>query len=332
MERDRRNSEERKFRILVVDDVPVNIQLQRAYLEAMGYDVLEAEDGLQALEIAHKEHPDLILLDVMMPNMNGFEVCQRLKGDPATQFIPVVMVTALNEVSDRIRGIEAGADDFISKPFNKLELLARVRSLLRVKQLHDELEEKIRELERAREKLQELAITDGLTGLYNYRYFRERLLNEVARAERHGLNLSVVMMDIDFFKHYNDTHGHPAGDEVLRVIGEILRRNVRKIDVAARYGGEEFALILVETSGPNARLVADKLRKLVENYPFPHREEQPNGRLTISAGVATYPEDGGNAEELIAAADQYLYEAKKTGRNRVIARQDVPVGAEKGAR
>jgi len=332
MERDRRNSEERKFRILVVDDVPVNIQLQRAYLEAMGYDVLEAEDGLQALEIAHKEHPDLILLDVMMPNMNGFEVCQRLKGDPATQFIPVVMVTALNEVSDRIRGIEAGADDFISKPFNKLELLARVRSLLRVKQLHDELEEKIRELERAREKLQELAITDGLTGLYNYRYFRERLLNEVARAERHGLNLSVVMMDIDFFKHYNDTHGHPAGDEVLRVIGEILRRNVRKIDVAARYGGEEFALILVETSGPNARLVADKLRKLVENYPFPHREEQPNGRLTISAGVATYPEDGGSAEELIAAADQYLYEAKKTGRNRVIARQDVPVGAEKGAR
>ena len=322
----------RKFRILVVDDVPVNIQLQRAYLEAMGYEVLEAEDGVQALEIAHKDRPDLILLDVMMPNMNGFEVCRRLKNDPATQFIPVVMVTALNEVSDRIRGIEAGADDFISKPFNKLELLARVRSLLRVKQLHDELEEKVRELEKAREKLQELAITDGLTGLYNYRYFRERLQNEVDRAERHGLDLSTVMIDIDFFKHYNDKHGHPAGDEVLRTIGEILKRNVRKIDVAARYGGEEFALILVETNGSNARLVAEKLRRLVEEYPFPHAEEQPNGRLTISAGVAAYPEDGRDAESLIASADRYLYRAKELGRNRVVARGDVPVTAEDEAK
>ncbi|MDZ7372605.1 MAG: diguanylate cyclase [candidate division KSB1 bacterium] len=318
------SQEGKKFRVLVVDDVPVNVQLLRTHLEAAGYEVLEAGDGLQALDVVRRESPDLVLLDVMMPNMNGFEVCEQIKSDPATQFIPVVMVTALNEATDRIRGIEAGADDFISKPFNKHELLARVRSLLRMKKLHDELEEKLRELEEARERLQELAVTDGLTGLYNYRYFRERLQSEVDRAERYQLDLSLVMIDLDYFKHYNDCNGHPAGDEVLRTLGELLRGNVRRPDVAARYGGEEFALILVETSGPNAVVVAEKLRRLVEEYPFPFRERQPGARLTISAGVAAYPEDGTTVETLIAAADAYLYQAKQRGRNCVVSRGAVP--------
>ena len=139
------------------------------------------------------------------------------------------------------------------------------------------------------------------------------------RAERHDLEFSVVMMDIDFFKHYNDRHGHPAGDLVLKTIADLLRGNIRKIDVAARYGGEEFALILVETGRENATLVAEKLRKMVEEYPFPYREDQPNGKLTISAGVAAFPQDGRTAEGLVAEADRRLYQAKQSGRNCVVS-------------
>lgn len=161
--------------ILVVDDVPVNIQLLNTYLASEGYNVLTASDGAEAIEQVQQHAPDLILLDVMMPKMNGFDVCKFLKSQELTRFIPVIMVTALNEVEDKVKGIDSGADDFISKPFNKLELLARVRSLLRIKYLHDELQEKVIQLQQAKEELRQLAITDGLTGLYNYRYFKEQL-------------------------------------------------------------------------------------------------------------------------------------------------------------
>ena len=153
---------------LVVDDVPLNRKLQQTYLDAVGYDVILAEDGIEALKRVEEETPDLILLDIMMPKMNGFQVCHNLKNNDSTRFIPIIMVTALNEVEDKIKGIEAGADDFICKPFNKLELLARVKSLLRIKHLHDELEEKVKELEIAQRKLYKLAITDGLTQLFSH--------------------------------------------------------------------------------------------------------------------------------------------------------------------
>jgi len=308
----------RRAKILIVDDIPVNIQLQKTYLASEGYEVVEAYDGVEALAKVESEAPDLILLDVMMPKMNGFEVCQKLKSSEKTWFIPVIIVTALNELQDKIRGIDSGADDFITKPFNKLELLARVRSLLRIKLLHEELEEKKRELEQANEKLRQLAITDGLTGLYNHRYFKEQIIQEIHRASRHNLPVSLVMIDIDYFKHYNDHNGHPAGDVVLKTIAELLRDNIRKIDVAARYGGEEFSLILSETSRSSALVVANKMKNLVEDYPFAFEESQPNGQLTISMGIATYPEDGTTAQELLDKADQRLYRAKQLGRNRVV--------------
>ena len=309
----------KEAKILVVDDIAINLELQKAYLTAAGYEVIEAKSGQEALQKVRDEKPDLILLDVMMPKMSGYEVCKILKNDPETQFIPIIMVTALTSVEDKIRGIEAGADDFISRPFNKTELMTRVKSLLRIKFLQDQLHQRMQELSEARERLQQLAITDGLTGLFNYRYFREQLEHEINRAERHNLNVSLVMMDIDFFKYYNDRNGHLAGDEVLKHIANILCSNVRKIDIAARYGGEEFALILPETDKNSAVIVAEKIRKLIEDDPIPHEERQPNGKLTISMGVSNFPDDSRTAKGLIEIADRRLYNAKQAGRNVVIA-------------
>jgi len=302
-------------RILVVDDVPVNIQLLVTYLAAEGYDVVSAKDGYDAMKAVKEHQPDLILLDVMMPKMNGFKVCEAIKSDDATKFIPVILVTALNELEDKIKGMDSGADDFLAKPFNKLELLVRVRSLLRIKHLHDELQEKVIELQRTKEELRQLAITDGLTGLYNYRYFKEQLLQELKRAQRYSLNTAVVMIDIDHFKQYNDKNGHPAGDVVLKGIARLLKDNIRNIDLAARYGGEEFSLILIETDKPSAKIVSEKIRKLVEDYGFAYESSQPDGKLTISTGVATFPEDGEDFDTLVSKADQRLYRAKEAGRN-----------------
>ncbi|RPI01030.1 MAG: PleD family two-component system response regulator [Calditrichaeota bacterium] len=305
-------------KILVVDDIPVNIQLLQAFLATQNYKTFIARNGEEALQQVETVEPDLILLDVMMPKMNGFETCRQLKKSEKAKYTPIIMVTALNEIESKIRGIEAGADDFISKPFNKLELLARVRSLLRVKMLHDQLQEKISQLERAKERLRELALTDGLTGLYNYRHFKDVLSMEVRRAERHRISFSLIMFDIDYFKQYNDTHGHLAGDKVLQGIASLVSNNIRKIDVAARYGGEEFAVILPNTPAANARIVAEKLRKLVEQFPFEFQETQPNNRITISVGVSSYPTGGRTFETLVACADKRLYLAKARGKNIVV--------------
>ncbi|MFQ5750608.1 MAG: diguanylate cyclase [bacterium] len=305
--------------ILVVDDVPVNIQLLSTYLTSEGYQVITAKSGKEAIKQVRNNYPDLVLLDVMMPNMDGFEVCQIIKADKETHFIPVIMVTALNELEDKIKSMDSGADDFISKPFNKLELLVRVRSLLRIKYLNDELNEKVIELQKAKEKLRRQAITDGLTGLYNYRYFKEQLLQELSRARRHDLHVSLVMIDIDHFKLYNDTNGHPAGDMVLKRIAHLLKDNIRNIDLAARYGGEEFTLVLIETNKPSAKIVAEKIRKLIEDHSFEYEETQPIGKITISTGVATFPDDAQDFENLVNIADQRLYRAKQAGRNSIFA-------------
>lgn len=312
------NKDTSKSKILVVDDVAVNVQLLTTYLSSVGYNVIAARDGQEALEKIPACSPDLILLDVMMPKFNGFEVCERIKNDEATRIIPVIMVTALNEIEDKIRATEAGADDFVSKPFNKLELLTRVKSLLRIKELHDQLNAKVKELEQAKERLRQLAITDGLTGLYNHRYLKEHLEQELYRASRHLSEVSAVMIDIDHFKKYNDTYGHPAGDALLTAVARLLKENIRKIDIAARYGGEEFCLVLAETNKAAAVVVAEKMRRLVELSQFQPQESRVNGRVTISLGVATFPDDATSMNDLIAIADRRLYHAKQGGRNQVV--------------
>lgn len=297
--------------ILVVDDVLTNIQLLGAYLTSVGYAVEAARDGQEALEKVVTCKPDLILLDVMMPKINGFEVCLSLKKEQASSFIPVIMVTGLNEVEYKVKAMEAGADDFVTKPFNRLELLTRVKSLLRIKQLYEEVEN-------AKESLRQLSITDGLTGLFNHRYFKEHLDQELNRARRHNLHVSMVMADIDHFKKYNDRYGHPAGDSLLTAVGHLFKDNIRKIDLAARYGGEEFSLVLVETNKQSAAIVAEKIKKLIDEHSFTSVNGNGGHHVTISMGVSTFPDDAATSDELIKIADDRLYRAKKNGRNRVV--------------
>ncbi|MBN2413614.1 diguanylate cyclase [candidate division KSB1 bacterium] len=284
----------------------------------MNYDITVASSGQQTISIVEKSKPDLILLDVMMPDLNGFDTCRLIKNNDKNFYIPIILVTALNEVEDKIKGIEAGADDFITKPVNKHELLSRVKSLLRIKSLHDELQEKVILLEDAKETLRQLAIKDGLTNLYNHRYFKDAINNEIERAKRNHTQFSLIMFDIDYFKNYNDTNGHLAGDDVLRIIAELVQRNIRSIDVAARYGGEEFALIFPETNKTAAKFIANKIKNLIDGYKFYNEASQPNGKISISVGVATYPINGTSIEELIDCADRRLYIAKAKGKNQVI--------------
>ena len=448
--------------ILVVDDVPANIKLLEAKLSNEYYDVITAKDGFEALKMAHDHKPDLILLDVMMPGMDGFEVCQKLKADPEVSHIPVVMVTALSEKSDRLKGLEAGADDFLTKPINDMALFARVKSLVRIKQLLDEvrlrdktshemgvvpeldsaflsdvsgsrvllvdddavqgkqivarlsetykvewLQESARALSLAhsdpfdaiiistvlgdadglrlashiksqeetrnvpllvlvdeddtrvmykalemgindylivpvdknemmarvrsqlrRKKYQEalkstyqksisMAITDALTGLYNRHYLNTHLGNMVKQALKNGKQLALMMLDVDHFKAVNDTYGHDVGDMILKQLSAIIIQQSRSAELASRFGGEEFVILMPETPPQAALLAASRMREVVEATPFTINDGGDTIHKTVSIGVASLHPDGDSAESLLKRADEALYEAKNSGRNKV---------------
>ncbi len=457
-------------RILVVDDILPNVKLLEAKLSNEYFDVITAHDGYQALELIHRDGPDLVLLDVMMPGIDGFEVCRRIKADPAVAHIPVVMVTALGDAADRVQGLEAGADDFLTKPVDDIALFARVRSLLRLKIMMDELRMRERTsntfgviepvalgtgpvpqnarillvedleydaeriaavladqhrvtiesdaqaalaqaraqdfdlivlslalqnfdplrlcsqlrtqmetrqvpilmlvddgdrkrlakglelgandylvrpveanelLARARTQLRHkryqdrlrdnyhrsmtLAVTDSLTGLYNRYYMTSHLETLIGRAHRDGRALSLLMMDIDYFKRINDTYGHAAGDDVLREISVRISRNVRGIDLAARFGGEEFVVVLPETDLANAAEISERLRRHVADQPFIVSSCE-TVTITCSIGVAQ-SRIGDDTVDLIKRADDALYKAKGAGRNRVVTYKPVPGSA-----
>jgi two-component system, cell cycle response regulator len=296
--------------ILVVDDNPDNLEIIATRLQFRGYEVAVAERGEAAIELVKEAPPDLILLDIMMPDMDGYEVARRIRQDPEIGYIPIIVVTARDSTEDKVTGLDAGADDYLTKPINFPELEARVRSMLRIKRLQDQLEEKNRELE-------QLSISDGLTGLYNHRHMHELLAEEFERSRRTGEPMSVVMLDLDRFKEVNDTHGHQAGDRVLVELADILRESAREIDKLGRYGGEEFMAILPDSDPDAGVTFAERVREMVEKQQFDIRAEAPL-RMTISAGVATHPHDEPDgARRLVHYADLALYSAKKTGRNRV---------------
>ncbi len=452
-------------RILVVDDIPANVKLLEVRLLAEYFEVLKAGSGPEAIEICETSKVDVVLLDVMMPDMDGFEVCRRLKGDPATSHIPIVMITALGQVSDRVRGLEAGADDFLTKPVNDLQLMTRVKSLVRLKMLTDELRlraattrnigieellgrsfpseetrpkvllvderkassdrvrsmlrglvdldvaadphagffqaadggyecvmvstgfadfdplrlcSQLRSLDRTRflpiiliadmgeedrvirglelgindylvrpvdpheltarlrtqvrrkrynDQLRasvaqtiEMAVTDPLTGLHNRRYLDSHLQTLFDRAMARRRPLSVMITDLDRFKSVNDTYGHDGGDDVLREFAGRLRRNVRGIDLACRFGGEEFVVVMPDTDGPIAELVAERIRAEVARLPFPVGKDGQAIDVTVSVGVSSILKGSDSVEALMKRADVALYEAKSAGRNRVVAK------------
>jgi two-component system, cell cycle response regulator len=311
-------------RILVVDDNQDNIEIVATRLRFRGYEILEAGDGEQALALVRTAAPDLILLDVMLPDIDGYEISRRIKGADDLPFIPIILVTARDSTQDKVAGLDAGADDYLTKPINFPELEARVRSMLRIKRLQDELEEKNRELER-------LSISDGLTGLFNHRHIHGLLADEYERVERTNDCMSVAMFDLDRFKGVNDTFGHQAGDRVLIELADILRETARDIDRLGRYGGEEFMALLPETCIEDAAVFVERVRREVARRHFDVGRDEPL-RMTLSAGVATYPHPAvDSVESLVRLADQALYAAKAAGRDRVIRFDELPVVTGAGA-
>lgn len=290
-------------RLLLVDDQPANIlalnQLFRAECE-----VFMATDGEQALRQADQHRPDLILLDVMMDRMDGYEVCQRLKASALTEDIPIIFLTSHRSEADEVRGFQLGAVDFISKPVNPVIVRARVETHLKLK-LQGDL-------------LRRAALTDGLTGLANRRHFDEQLLLHWRQCQRDQAPLALILVDVDHFKRYNDHYGHLAGDTCLRAVAQALGQGMqRPYDLAARYGGEEFACLLPNTSANGARHVAEQLQRLIEALALPHEASPLAPFITVSQGVAVrVPVASDEPRQLIEEADTLLYRAKLEGRAR----------------
>ncbi|NBC46604.1 MAG: diguanylate cyclase [Gammaproteobacteria bacterium] len=289
--------------VLIVDNTPANIQLLAEALKA-DYRVRVATQGTKALEIARSaDPPDLILLDVMMPGMDGYQVCQQLKADQATSSIPVIFVTAKSSIEDEAFGLDVGAVDYINKPFHIPVVRARVKTHLSLKLKTDLLEN--------------LAQLDGLTNIPNRRRFDLLFEQEWARLGRDQQPLALAMIDVDHFKAYNDHYGHGAGDNCLRQVAAVLRRALhRPADLVARYGGEEFVLMLPNTDAQGGCTIAERARHAVAEAGLPHADSQTADHVTVSIGVAAAAAPIGDRALLLEAADQALYQAKRDGRNR----------------
>ncbi len=295
--------------VLVADDSPVIRAAVRAALVGRGYDVSEAGDGRLALSACEAAAPDVVLLDVEMPNLNGFETLRRLKSDPRLQHIPVVFLTGRTDYADVVAALNDGAHDYLRKPFEPQELVARVSAAARVKWLEDELRSRNEELSR-------LATVDQLTELPNRRYLSDQIEGMI-RTGLADSSCAVMLIDIDHFKRVNDTFGHESGDAVLQEIGRRVRTAVRGSDVVGRWGGEEFLALLPETQLAEAEMVAERLRMGIAARPF----ELPGGpdiRVTASVGVALAR--AAEVRGLVGLADEALYEAKSSGRNTVCVR------------
>lgn len=309
-------------KILVVDDSRTQLVWLVQVLEREGYAVSSAADGKEAIRKVRSDPPDLVLLDMILPDMDGLEVLRIVKARPENEFIPVIILSVKSDLDSKVAGLRIGADDFLAKPFAEAEILARCAAMLRIKHL----QERLHDMQR---KLEEQSITDALTGLKNRRLFDERLHEEFRRAQRYGDYLSLIMIDLDHFKQVNDRFGHPAGDAVLREVGSLIRASIRDPDICARYGGEEFAVILPKTHMSGALAVAERIWREIgtKEYAVPPSAQTqatveagaPRAvQVTASVGIAFYPsKDINSGELLVRFADQALYEAKRAGRNTI---------------
>ncbi len=309
--------------ILVVDDDEALRGILGDVLTEDGYHVTVASSGEEALDVI-RQHPfDIVVLDIRLPGMSGMEVLEKVKEMyPQLQ---VIIITSHASLETAVTALRCGAYDYLSKPFDDINIISavvgraadKIRLMRENEDLIQDLVKSKDELEAVNKELTDLAIRDGLTGLYNHRYFHEVLSMEYSRAVRHAREFSILFLDVDFFKHYNDTHGHLSGDHLLSDLAKLLIARLRIIDVIGRYGGEEFIVLLPEAPKKRALQLAEEIRQHIEVYPFYGRETQPSHRLTVSVGVAAFPEDGATIPLLIKNADNALYRAKNEGRNRV---------------
>jgi len=332
-----------KGTILIVDDVPANIGVLFDFLRGFGLKILIASDGESGIKKAENAQPDMILLDVMMPGIDGFETCKRLKANEATKNIPVIFMTALSDTPFAVKGFELGAVDYINKPIQQEEVLARINVQLTLRQytrqlkvqneqlieINDRLEKEVSQrrkaenaLAEANETLRKLASLDGLTGISNRRAFDKRLIEEWQRASRNQVSLALILCDVDHFKDYNDAFGHPAGDECLRQVASAISHAAqRRNDMVARYGGEEFAVLMSNVTQEDlvhiAEAIQENIKTLQISAPPSVRADSQNSQcVSISLGLClSYPQHGISSDFLLANADMALYEAKSCGRN-----------------
>ncbi|MEM7592002.1 MAG: diguanylate cyclase [Cyanobacteria bacterium P01_A01_bin.83] len=323
-----------KAKILIVDDQPDNVELLSTILTAQGYELKESDSGSSAIAMVKADPPDLILLDISMPMMDGFEVCKILKSNHNTQDIPIIFISALKEVRDKTQAFKFGGSDYITKPFYIEEVLARVKNQvenyrlktelqatnIRLKEENHKLKEAEDKLLILNQKLSKLATLDGLTKVANRYRFDEFLIREWQRGQRENFPLSLILADIDYFKLYNDHFGHQAGDSCLESVAQAISKTFnRPADLVARYGGEEFAVILPRTPTKNALLLAQKIRSAIQELNLPHPESSVSNIVSLSLGVASViPSSQYTIKQLLVTADKALYQAKKQGRDRAI--------------
>ncbi|MEH2290998.1 PleD family two-component system response regulator [Nostoc sp.] len=306
-------AEESQSLVLIVDDEPFIRLILRNFLEREGYQIAEAQNGIEAINVFNQLHPDIVLLDAMMPDMDGFECCTQLEVLDCNKHTPVLMITGLDDQESVDRAFAVGAIDFVTKPIHWPVLRQRVKRLIQQSQLQQKLEA-------ANLELQRLVTIDVLTQVANRRGFEEYFSQEWQRLKREQRPLSLILCDVDFFKLYNDTYGHRAGDRCLQKIAQAFKDIIKRPgDLVARYGGEEFAVILPNTDTKGTTHVADIICHAVRTLAIPHQNSQVSSHVTISVGFTTeIPQPDSDLEEMIAAADQALYKAKAAGRDRFV--------------
>jgi diguanylate cyclase (GGDEF)-like protein len=314
------------MKILIVEDSRANLLVVTEYIQRIGATAVQAATGNQAIEVFQAEHPDIVLLDIILPDMDGFAVARQLRGlEENGGWTPIIFLSSLDKDEDIERGIAAGGDDYLAKPVSEVVLGAKIRAMQRIIQMRTSLVVLARKLDVANRELKRLSASDGLTGIPNRRLFDEYIAREWRRARRNSSSISMMMCDVDHFKLFNDTYGHQAGDDCLRQVAQAIQKIMeRGADIAARYGGEEFAVVLPETPIGGALFLAEKVRHAIHELHIPH-SASATGQVSMSIGIASMvPGENSLHDELIRAADQALYQAKHDGRDRVCRFDTLP--------